>query len=358
MSKNIGCGVVVGSRRKTRTLTSGATRIVNSVACLTGNRSEVGDITCSVCLLRVTNERVKGKQLGSSACHDRRVKDFDPVSGATGDDDLAAKIARLEEIILDLNHVVVAFSGGADSAFVAAMAHRLLGTEHAHAVTAVSPSLAGEEETDCRRLAEEWGLRWTPVQTAEMERAAYRANDVDRCYHCKAELMDVVGPIAELERATVVLGVNVDDLADHRPGQRAALERGAVFPLVQAGFTKEDVRRASLAMGLRTWDKPAAACLASRVPYGTPVSVDILSRVDRAESALHGLGFRQVRVRHYGETARIEVEQSVLDQAIANRVAIIEAVKDAGYRYVTLDLEGFRSGNLNGAIADSSSSAH
>jgi uncharacterized protein len=240
---------------------------------------------------------------------------------------------------------------------VAAIAHEVLGASHAHAVTAVSPSLAGDEEVDCRQLATEWNLRWTPVNTAEMERAAYRANDIDRCYHCKAELMDVVGPIAEREGATVILGVNVDDLADHRPGQRAAIERGAVFPLVQAGFTKDDVRLVSHAMGLRTWDKPAAACLASRVPYGTPVSVEILSRVDRAEAALHGLGFRQVRVRHYGETARIEVVETELEQALAQRVAIIGAVKAAGYQYVTLDLEGFRSGNLNFGVTESSSGA-
>ena len=132
-----------------------------------------------------------------------------------------------------------------------------------------------------------------------MARAAYRVNDLDRCYHCKAELMDVVGPIADAEGATVVLGVNVDDLGDHRPGQRAAAERGAAFPLVAAGFTKADVRAASRALGLRTWDKPAAACLASRVPYGTGVTVAILSRVERAEAALRRLGFGQLRVRHY-----------------------------------------------------------
>lgn len=243
--------------------------------------------------------------------------------------------------------MVVAFSGGADSAFLAAVAHGVLGVDGCHAVTAVSPSLAGDEERECRALARDWGLRFTAVTTAEMERAAYRANDVDRCYHCKAELMDVVGPIADLDGATVVLGVNVDDLSDHRPGQRAALERGAVFPLVQAGFTKDEIREASRLLRLRTWDKPAAACLASRVPYGTPVSVEVLSRVDRAESALHALGFRQVRVRHYGETARIEVEESSLARAIDERLAVIEAVKAVGYRYVTLDLEGFRSGNLN-----------
>jgi uncharacterized protein len=270
---------------------------------------------------------------------------------------LTGKIAALEGILRDLGSVVVAFSGGADSAYLASVAHRVLGSERAHAVTAVSPSLAGDEELDCRQLADEWGLRWTPVLTAEMERAAYRANDVDRCYHCKAELMDVVGPIAVAEASTVILGVNLDDLADHRPGQRAALEHGAVFPLVQAGFTKDDVRAASRLDGLRTWDKPAAACLASRVPYGTPVSIEILSRVDRAEAALHRLGFRQVRVRHYGETARIEFEESDLARAVEGRGPIVEAVKRAGYRYVTIDLEGFRSGNLNDGLAGNEGSS-
>ena len=261
---------------------------------------------------------------------------------------LDAKIADLEAILVDLDRVVIAFSGGADSTFLAVMAQRVLGRERSLSVTAVSPSLAGAEEIECRALADEWGLRWLPVDTAEMERAAYRANDVDRCYHCKAELMDVVAPIAVTERATVVLGVNLDDLADHRPGQRAAIERGAVFPMVQAGFTKADVREASRRLGLRTWDKPAAACLASRVPYGTPVSVEVLSRVDRAENVLRHLGFRQVRVRHYGETARIEVDDAELARAVSARREIVEGLRAAGYRYVTLDLEGFRSGNLNG----------
>jgi uncharacterized protein len=181
-----------------------------------------------------------------------------------------------------------------------------------------------------------------------MERAAYRANDLDRCYHCKAELMTVVGPIAAAERARVVLGVNVDDLGDHRPGQQAAAEAGAAFPLVTAGFTKDDVRTASRALGLRTWDKPAAACLASRIPYGTEVSVGLLRRVDRAEAALHELGFRQLRVRHYGDTARIEVDVADLPAVLDQRAAVVAAVRAAGYRYVTVDLEGFRSGNLNG----------
>ena len=182
-----------------------------------------------------------------------------------------------------------------------------------------------------------------------MERAAYRVNDSDRCYHCKAELMDVVGPIAAAGSATVVLGVNLDDLGDHRPGQRAADQRGAVFPLVNAGFTKADVRAASRALGLRTWDKPAAACLASRVPYGTEVTVSLLSQVDRAEAALKRLGFTELRVRHYGDTARIEVPLDRLPDVVARRAEVVAATKTAGYTYVTLDLEGFRSGNLNQA---------
>jgi uncharacterized protein len=257
------------------------------------------------------------------------------------------KLPTLERELQRLERVVVAFSGGADSAFLAAIAQRTLGAARVHAVTAVSPSLAGLEEADCRALAGEWGLRWTAVDTHEMERAAYRLNDVDRCYHCKAELMDVVGPIAAAEGATVVLGVNVDDLGDHRPGQRAAVEAGAAFPLVTAGFTKDDVRAASRDLGLRTWDKPAAACLASRIPYGTEVSVGLLGRVDRAEAALHALGLRQLRVRHYGDTARIEVEVADLPNVVEQRAAVVAAVRAAGYRYVTVDLEGFRAGNLN-----------
>ncbi len=268
--------------------------------------------------------------------------------------DLDVLRSRLRE----LDSVVVAFSGGADSAFLAWMANDTLGSSRVVAATAVSPSLAGEERDDCRALASEWSLPWLEVETDEMEQAAYRVNDGDRCYWCKASLMDALEPLAESTGATIALGVNVDDLGDHRPGQRAAGERGAVFPLVDAGFTKADVRAWSKQLGLRTWDKPAAACLASRVPYGTTVSVEVLSRVERAERGLHALGFRDVRVRHYEDSARIEVPIDDLSAALARRADVIAVVKAAGYRYVTLDLEGLRSGNLNAALVNESPQRH
>jgi uncharacterized protein len=261
--------------------------------------------------------------------------------------DLVAPVADLRSHLTDLGSVVVAFSGGADSAFLAWVAADTLGPTRAPACTAVSASLAGDELDDCRALADEWGLSWTTVETDELADPAYLANDADRCAHCKTALMEVVGPIAAAAEATVVLGVNVDDLGDHRPGQAAAAERGARFPLVEAGFTKPMVRAASHAYGLRTWDKPAAACLASRVPYGTPVTLGVLGQVERAEAALRRLGFAELRVRHYGDVARIELPVDRLPDAVAMRADIVAAVRAAGYRRVTLDLEGFRSGNLN-----------
>lgn len=253
----------------------------------------------------------------------------------------------LRRALQDLGRVVVAFSGGADSAFLARVAHDTLGVDRVHVVTAVSPSLAGDERADAAALADEWGLRWSAVETHEMADAAYRVNDGDRCGRCKVALMDVLDPIAVYELATVVLGVNVDDLADHRPGQTVAADRGARFPLVEAGLTKADVRHHSRAMGLRTADKPAAACLASRVPYGTEVTVAVLSAVERAEGALRRLGFDDLRVRHLDDTARIEVPTDRLAEVVERRAEVVAAVAAAGYAYVTLDLEGLRSGNLN-----------
>jgi uncharacterized protein len=263
----------------------------------------------------------------------------------------AEDLDALRQGLSRLGRVVVAFSGGADSAFLARVAHDLLGPDRVLCVTAVSPSLAPDEEADCRALAEEWGLRWVGIPTAEMDDPAYVANGADRCAHCKTALMDVLEPLAVDEGATVVLGVNVDDLGDHRPGQQAAAERGARFPLVDAGFTKEWVRESSRRMGLRTWDKPAAACLASRVPYGTPVTLGTLRSVALAESGLHTLGFAELRVRHHGDVARIEVPEAALAAVVERRQDVIDAVRSAGYAYVALDLEGFRSGSMNRVLA-------
>tara|TARA_B100000579_G_scaffold352630_1_gene307070 strand:- start:4934 stop:5728 length:795 start_codon:yes stop_codon:yes gene_type:complete len=263
---------------------------------------------------------------------------------------MPADLEALRTNLRGLQRVLVAFSGGADSAFLAWVANDTLGSDVVQCFTAVSPSLAQSELDDCASLAAEWGLNWSPVKTAEMDNAAYRVNDADRCFHCKSALMDVVEPIACEHELIVVLGVNTDDLGDHRPGQSAAEERLARFPLVEAGFSKGDVREHSRKLGLRTWDKPAAACLASRIPYGTQVSVSLLRRLDRAESALKNLGFNQLRVRDYGEIARLEIDLEELSKAVDLRAEIVEAVQSVGYQYVTLDLEGFRSGNLNQSI--------
>jgi pyridinium-3,5-biscarboxylic acid mononucleotide sulfurtransferase len=274
-----------------------------------------------------------------------------------------AELTDLQRAVSRHGRLLVAFSGGADSAFLSWVAHDVLGAAGAAAVTAVSPSLADDELDNCRLLAAEWGLNWSTVSTDELARPAYRINDGERCYHCKSALMDALEPLvrriaegAAVGRdhhgsdVAVALGVNLDDLGDHRPGQRAAAERGAVFPLVEAGFTKADVRAWSRRLGLRTWDKPAAACLASRLPYGTEVSLTVLSQVERAERALHRLGFRELRVRHYDDLARIEVPLDALAGLVARRADVVAVVRGAGYRYVTLDLEGLRSGNLNAAL--------
>jgi uncharacterized protein len=261
-------------------------------------------------------------------------------------------LPALRESIARRERLVVAFSGGVDSGLLAWTAHDVLGPERAVAVTAVSPSLAPSEREDCRALAASWGLRWLEVASDEGSRPEYVANGPDRCYHCKSELMDRLAPIAAAEDAVIALGVNVDDLADHRPGQAAARQRGAVFPLVEAGLTKAGVRESARQLGLAVWDKPAAACLASRVPYGTPVTLGTLGQVATAEEGLRTLGFRDLRVRHYGDLARLEFAAGDLERAVRDRDRVVAAVRAAGYRYVTLDLEGLRSGNLNQVLVE------
>lgn len=276
-----------------------------------------------------------------------------PDDAACADTDLDAAVdaalARLRVELAGHQQLYVAFSGGADSAFLVAMAREVLGRDRSVAVTAISPSLAALERDDCAAFAAERDIAWLEVSTDEMEQAAYRRNDGDRCFWCKDALMRAVLPLVA-DGGTVALGVNLDDLGDHRPGQVAAAEAGAVFPLVDAGFTKAMVRAASRRMGLSTWDKPAAACLASRIPYGTAVSVAVLSRVERAERALRGMGFDELRVRHYDDTARIEVPSARFAEVVARAAEVVAAVEGSGYRYVTLDLAGLRSGNLNQAL--------
>ncbi|MGH8988150.1 MAG: ATP-dependent sacrificial sulfur transferase LarE [Acidimicrobiales bacterium] len=256
-------------------------------------------------------------------------------------------LAELEAVLAEIGSVVVAFSGGSDSAFLAFVAHRVLGRERVRCVTAVSASLAAGEEPHCRALAAAWGLRWQTVETSEMEDPRYVANGADRCARCKDALMVALAPLAEDEPATVVLGVNTDDLGEYRPGQAAAAAAGARFPLVEAGLSKAQVRDLSKQLGLSTWDRPAAACLASRLPYGSPVTAPTLRAVDIAESGLRALGLRELRVRHHGSVARVEVADDELHLVWARRDEVVAAVKAAGYDFVSLDLEGFRSGSMN-----------
>jgi uncharacterized protein len=256
--------------------------------------------------------------------------------------------------------LAVAFSGGVDSTLLLALAKEALGSERVLAVTARSASLAEAELEACHSLARELGVDLELLETRELERPDYRANSGDRCFHCKDELFLGIEAIATTRGVeAVAYGATADDVGDHRPGMRAAGEHQVLAPLLDAGFTKPDVRDLSLELGLPTWDKPAQPCLASRVPYGEQVTATKLRRIELAEKALKGLGLRELRVRHHGAddapTARIEVPVSDLQRIIQPdiRQEIASQLRAIGFSYVTLDLEGFRSGRLNDALSES-----
>lgn len=263
----------------------------------------------------------------------------------------SGKLARLEGLLGDLGGAVIAYSGGVDSSFLMAVGHEVLG-DRALAVTAVSPSMARREIAGARELADGRGWNHMVVGTHEVGREEYARNSADRCYWCKTELFEVLGPLAEQRSAEVLVGTNLDDLGDYRPGSRAADEHMVRAPLVEAGLTKSEIRQMSAAMGLPTADKPASPCLASRFAYGVRVTPEGLRRVDRAEEFVRSLGFEVLRVRDHGDLARVEVEPADIERASLLADEITAGLTDLGYRYVTLDLAGFRSGSLNEALLD------
>lgn len=269
----------------------------------------------------------------------------------TADAKEPARLRRLRAHLRRLGEVVIAYSGGVDSAFLAAVAQQELG-DRALAVTALSPTYSSRERRDAEALARRLGIRHECVESNELEIPGFAENPVDRCYYCKHELFEKLKAIATRYRMRTVLdGTNADDVGDDRPGRRAARELGVVSPLLEAGFTKADIRRASRALGLPTADKPAMACLASRFPYGSRITEQGLTAVERVEDGLRALGFRQVRVRHHGDIARLEVEPEEIGRlcapAMARRVARL--VKAQGFVYVAADLEGYRTGSMNEA---------
>jgi uncharacterized protein len=267
------------------------------------------------------------------------------------DDD---RLARLEGVIRDCGPSVTAFSGGVDSTLVAVVASRVHG-RRALAVTGISASLAGDEREQAIELAARLDLAHECLETEEMMRPGYRANAGDRCFHCKSELFERLDRLAsERGYACVFSGDNLDDLGDHRPGLAAGDQLGVRRPLVEARLGKEAVRSLARSLGIPNHDKPAAPCLASRVPHGTVVGPQVLAKIERAEAGVRALGFAVFRVRHHGELARLEVSTGELQRALDLRVEVLAAIKGAGYRWASLDLAGFRSGSLNVVLEGSS----
>jgi len=263
--------------------------------------------------------------------------------------EIEQKYQRLRTLLADLGSLLVAYSGGVDSALLLKVATDVLG-ERAIGVIATSPAYADEETAEALRNAEALGARVIQIETHEMENERYVSNGLDRCYHCKTELFTRLTPLAQqLGIQTIAYGINQDDLGDFRPGQRAAREFSVRGPLQEVGLQKEEIRAIARYLGVPVWDKPALACYSSRIPYGTPVTIEALQKVGRAERLLHTLGFRQVRVRHHDTIARIEVSRSDFPRLIEEEInrQVVEGLRAIGYAYVTLDLQGYRSGSLN-----------
>jgi len=260
----------------------------------------------------------------------------------------ADKEHALRDSLASLDSVIVAYSGGVDSAYLAYIASRTLG-DRAVAVTADSPSYPERHRELAIRIARDFGLRHEIIHTSELERPEYRANPANRCYYCKHELYTHLARIAELRHAIVVDGNNADDRGDYRPGRQAAREFGVRSPLDDVDLTKDEIRELSRRAGLPTWDEPASACLSSRIPYHTEVTDEKLRTIERAEEALRGLGFRVFRVRHHDDLARIEIARNEMARALEPETAgaIVRALKAVGYKYVSLDLQGYRMGSLN-----------
>ncbi len=262
------------------------------------------------------------------------------------------KVARVQTIIEEMRSAAVAYSGGVDSTLLAYAAHKVLG-EKSLAVTAVSPTYPSREVEEARNLAKRLGMRHILIQTEELHDPSFVTNDGNRCYYCKTELFTELRRLADREGLVWVAdGSNCDDLKDYRPGRKAAQEQGVRSPLSEVGFTKEEIRLAAKELGLPNWDKPSMACLASRLPYGTPITEGALHVLEKAEDYLYQLGAKQVRVRHHGPIARIEVDAATMAIFLTedNRQKIVGKLKELGYTYVALDLEGYRTGSMNDTL--------